>query len=108
MFLWFFETRLCPKLWPGAVVVMDNLPAHNVRGVRAAIEAVGAHVVYLSPYSPDFNPIEHLWSTLKQYLRSVEARTKESLHQAIADGLNTIFSLDIRQWFTIAAIAQTP
>ena len=87
---------------------MDNLTAHKVKGVRAAIKAVGAHIVYLSPYSPDFNPIEHLWSTLKQYLRSVEARTKESLHQAIADGLNTICSLDIRQWFTHCCYCSDP
>ena len=57
-FLWFIERVLCPVLWPDAVVVMDNLPAHKVDGVRQAIEAVGARLVYLSPYSPDFNPIE--------------------------------------------------
>ena len=108
VFLWFIETLLCPKLWPGAVVVMDNLPAHKVKGVRAAIEAVGAHVVYLSPYSPDFNPIEHLWSKLKQYLRSIEARTNESLHQAIADGLNTICSQDICQWFIHCCYGSDP
>lgn len=102
LFLWFVETVLCPCLWPGAVVVMDNLSAHKVAGVQAAIEAVGARVVYLSPYSPDFNPIENLWSKLKGYLRAVEARTTEALHQAISDGLEQITLEDVRSWFTHA------
>ena len=61
LFLWFIEEILVPQLWAGAVVVMDNLPAHKVQGVSEAIASVGARLVYLSPYSPDFNPIEHLW-----------------------------------------------
>ena len=56
----FIEDFLCPKLWPGAVVVMDNLPAHKVASIVPLIESVGASVISLSPYSPDFNPIE-LW-----------------------------------------------
>jgi transposase len=64
VFLGFIETLLCPVLWPGAVVVMDNLPAHKVDGVRQAIEAVGARLIYLSPYSPDFNPIAILRTVL--------------------------------------------
>ena len=78
---------------------MDNLPAHKVEGVREAITAVGADVIYLPPYSPDFNPIENLWSKLKGYLRSAEARTHDTLHQAIQDGLNLINLEDIRNWF---------
>lgn len=100
VFLWFIETRLCPVLWPGAVVVMDNLPAHKVDGVRQALEAVGARLLYLSPYSPDFNPIENLWSKLKGYLRAIEARTSEALHEAIAQGLQRITQQDVRHWFT--------
>jgi len=100
LFLWFIETRLCPALWPGAVVVMDNLPAHKVEGVRSAIEAVGARLVYLSPYSPDFNPIENLWSKLKQHIRTIEPRTLEALHEAITHGLSLISSKDVRHWFT--------
>ena len=53
---------LVPNLWPGACVVMDNLAAHKVTGIREVIEAVGATVIYLSPYSPDFSPIENCWS----------------------------------------------
>lgn len=59
---------------------MDNLPAHKVQGVSEAIASVGAKVVYLSPYSPDFNPIKNLWSKLKSYLRSIEARTQDTLY----------------------------
>lgn len=100
VFRWFIETRLCPVLWPGAVVVMDNLPAHKVEGIGDAIEAVGARLVYLSPYSPDFNPIENLWSKLKGYLRAVEARSLETLHEAITQGLDLITLKDVRSWFT--------
>jgi transposase len=98
-FVWFIEKILVPKLWSGAVVVMDNLPAHKVPGVSEAIASVGAKVVYLSPYSPDFNPIENLWSKLKSYLRSIEARTQDTLHDAIHDGLQLITLTDIRNWF---------
>lgn len=99
-FLWFIEEVLAPQLWSGAVVVMDNLPAHKVDGVMEAIQAVGASVVYLSPYSPDFNPIENLWSKLKAHLRSVAARTRETLNDAVRDGLNLITLEDVRHWFT--------
>ncbi|NEQ97191.1 MAG: hypothetical protein F6K30_10770 [Cyanothece sp. SIO2G6] len=57
LFGWYIEDILVPNLWPGAVVVMDHLSAHKVAGVAEAIESVGARLVYLSPYSPDFNPI---------------------------------------------------
>jgi transposase len=67
LFLWLIEILLCSHLWPGAVVVMDNLPAHKV---AEAITAAGARLVYLSPYSPEFSPIEHLWSKLKAFFRS--------------------------------------
>ncbi|NEQ47049.1 MAG: IS630 family transposase [Leptolyngbya sp. SIOISBB] len=100
LFLWFIETLLCPLLWTGAVVVMDNLPAHKVEGVKQAIEAVGVRLLYLAPYSPDLNPIENLWSKLKGHLRAVEARTAEALHQAIAQGLSLITLQDVRNWFT--------
>jgi len=75
VFLAYLEQVLCPRLQPGQVVVMDNLPAHKVEGVRSAIEAAGAELLYLPPYSPDFNPIEQAWSKIKQQLRSAKART---------------------------------
>ena len=78
---------------------MDNLPVHKVSGVAKAIEAVGAHLVYLSPYSPDFNPIENLWSKFKKHLRFVGACTTESLYEAVKDGLAHISLEDVRSWF---------
>ena len=90
---------LCPKLCKGAVVVMDNLSAHKAEAVRAAIEAVGARLEYLPPYSPDLNPIELAWSKLKSHLRKVAARTTDSLYAAIAEGLQTLSAHNARGWF---------
>jgi transposase len=70
IFLAYLDHVLCPVLRPGDVVVMDNLSSHKVEGVRSRIQAVGADVLYLPPYSPDLNPIEKAWSKLKQILRS--------------------------------------
>lgn len=67
--------------------------------IRFTSAQVGAKLVYLSPYSPDFNPIENLWSKLKSYLRSTEARTRETLHEAIREGLQLITLKDVRNWF---------
>lgn len=91
---------LVPNLWPGACVVMDNLSSHKVAGIRSAIEAVGARVVYLSPYSPDFNPIENCWSKFKQFLRSQAARTYKELDLAITEALAAVTLKDIIGWFT--------
>lgn len=96
----FVEQILVPCLWTGAVVVMDNLSAHKVKGIQEVIEAAGAKVIYLSPYSPDFNPIENCWSKLKEYLRSVAACSREALETALTDGLELISLKDIRSWFT--------
>ena len=89
-----------PQLWTGACVVMDNLPAHKAIRVREAIESVGARVVFLSPYSPDFNPIENCWSKLKEYLRSQESRTNLELDQAISKAIDLVTEKDIIGWFT--------
>jgi len=75
---------LVPELSPGDVVVMDNLPAHKVAGIREAIEMAGAVVLYLPPYSPDFNPIEHAFAKLKAFLRKAACRTITSLWDAVA------------------------
>ena len=72
IFLAYLDHVLCPQLWPGDVVVMDNLSSHKVKGVRERIEAAGAELLYLPPYSPDLNPIEKAWSKLKLLLRSGE------------------------------------
>jgi len=99
VFLAYLEHSLVPQLWPGAVVVMDNLGAHKVKGVREKIEAAGARLLYLSPYSPDFNPIEMAWSKLKTSLRRVAARTTETLDHAIGEGLRAISATDARGYF---------
>jgi len=79
IFLAYLDHVLCPALRPGQVVVMDNLSSHKVAGVRERIEAAGAEVLYLPPYSPDLNPIEKAWAKLKQLLRTAKARTTEAL-----------------------------
>ena len=82
-FLLYVKEVLVPKLWPGAVVVLDNLGAHRARAVRAQIKAAGARLEYLPPYSPDLNPIEQVFAKLKALLRRAAARTKEALWDAI-------------------------
>jgi transposase len=87
-FLAWVEQALAPTLRPGDVVVMDNLAAHKVAGVRAAIEAAGAELLYLPPYSPDLNPIELAFAKLKGWLRTAASRTVEALWQAIGQALD--------------------
>ncbi len=82
------EQILAPSLKPGDIVVMDNLSSHKVAGVREAIKAAGAYLLYLPPYSPDLNPIEQAFSKLKAHLRKVSARTVDELWQTIADLLD--------------------
>jgi len=99
VFLTYLEQVLCPRLQPGQIVVMDNLAAHKVPGVRELIEASGAQLWYLPPYSPDFNPIEQCWSKVKQKLRSLKARTVDALDQAITEAITTITSNNASAWF---------
>jgi transposase len=82
-FLAYVRQFLVPCLHPGDVVIMDNLSSHKVRGVREAIEAAGATLLYLPPYSPDFNPIEQAFAKLKALLRKAAARTVEVLWDTI-------------------------
>jgi transposase len=88
VFLAYLEQVLCPRLRTGHCVVMDNLAAHKVKGVRQLIEATGARLLYLPPYSPDFNPIEKCWAQLKQYLRAAKARSVSALEPAITSALS--------------------
>jgi transposase len=85
IFLAYVRQVLVPTLQPGDIVVMDNLSSHKVAGVRAAIEAAGAELRYLPPYSPDLNPIEQLFAKLKTLLRKIAARSVEVLWTAIGD-----------------------
>lgn len=89
----YVEQILVPTLKKDDIVVMDNLPSHKVVGIREAIEAAGAKLLYLPPYSPDLNPIEQVFSKLKALLRKAAARTLEALWKAISDALNA-FSPD--------------
>ncbi len=101
IFLAYLDHVLCPQLRPGDVVVMDNLSSHKVAGVRERIEAAGAELLYLPPYSPDLNPIEKAWSKLKQLLRSIKARTKEALDKAISELLPQISPDNAQAWFRL-------
>ncbi|WP_456761017.1 IS630 family transposase [Bradyrhizobium sp. USDA 4011] len=101
-FLAYVEQLLAPSLRPGDTVIMDNLPAHKVHGIREAIQAVGASLLYLPPYSPDFNPIEMAFSKLKALLRAAAARTMPDLWQAIASALKR-FSPEECQNYLVAA-----
>jgi transposase len=86
-FLAWVEQMLAPTLRPGDIVVMDNLAAHKVAGVRQAIEACGAELRYLPPYSPDLNPIENAFAKLKAHVRKSAARTLDALERAAANAL---------------------
>ena len=99
VFLAFLEQALCPRLQPGQVVILDNLSAHKVAGVRELVEARGARLVYLPPYSPDFNPIEQAWSKIKHQLRSAKARLAEALEQAAAEAISSITADNAVAWF---------
>ena len=90
---------LCPTLADGDVVIMDNLGAHKVKGVREAIEACGAKLIFLPPYSPDLNPIEKCWSKIKTYLRAAKARTRQALEKALKEVLLLVTAEDAEGWF---------
>lgn len=101
-FMTYVEKVLIPELRPGDTVIMDNLPAHKISGVREAIEAAGVRLLYLPPYSPDFNPIEMAFSKLKAYLRKAAARTIPALWDAIADALETFTPSECQNFFKAA------
>jgi len=101
-FLAYVEQVLAPELEQNDIVIMDNLPAHKVTGVRQAIEKVGASLLYLPPYSPDFNPIEMAFSKLKAILRKAAARSIDDLWQVIADALDKFSQQDCTNYFTAA------
>ena len=96
----YIEQVLAPALRGGEIVVMDNLQPHKHPRVRAAIEAAGAMLVYLPPYSPDLNPIEPMWSKVKQSLRSAAARTFAGLLEAIKAALASVSAADCIGFFT--------
>jgi transposase len=101
----YVEQFLAPTLAPGDVVIMDNLSSHKVAGVREAIEACGASLLYLPPYSPDLNPIEQSFSKLKALIRKAAARTREALWDAIGQFLPRFPPQECANYFAEAGYA---
>jgi len=98
---------LIPTLTPGDIVIMDNLPAHKVTGVRDAIEAAGARLAYLPPYSPDFNPIEQFFAKLKALLRKAAERSIEALWDRIGQLLDHFTPEECANYLRHAGYAPT-
>lgn len=99
IFLTYIQDHLAPSLKAGDIVVMDNLSAHKVEGVREAIEGVGASVLYLPPYSPDFNPIENAFSKLKALLKKFKERTVDGLWNRIGSLMGLFTPAECRNYF---------
>lgn len=95
----FIANKLVPNLWTGACVVMDNAKIHLGEEIKVLIESVGAKLIYLSPYSPEFSPIENFWSKIKTSLRKLKARTYKDLLDAIVDSMSKVTKDNIRNWF---------
>ncbi len=102
IFLAYVTQVLVPELKPGDVVILDNLPAHKGSRVREAIEAAGASLLYLPPYSPDFNPIENAFAKLKALLRKVAERTVEGLWDVIGRLIDTFIPTECANYFAAA------
>jgi transposase len=101
-FLAYVRQVLVPTLSPGDVVIMDNLGSHKGAAVREAIEAAGASLRFLPPYSPDFNPIENAFSKLKALLRKAAARTRDALWDAVGTALDAFTPNECRNYFAAA------
>lgn len=107
LFQSYVQEALLPVLHPRDVVVMDNLSSHKHPRVRELIESVGAKLLYLPPYSPDFTPIEMIWSKAKRLLRSAAARTVDALHDAFGAAMNAITPSDVLGCFQHCRYATT-
>jgi transposase len=99
-FLAYVEQVLAPVLKPGDIVILDNLPAHKPSAIREAIEAAGAVMLFLPPYSPDFNPIEMAFSKIKALLKKAAARTLHDLWDAIRNAIDAVTPKDARSFFS--------
>jgi transposase len=106
-FLTYLKESLVPTLRKGNVVILDNLPVHKVAGVNEAVGAVGARVLPLPPYSPDYNPIERMWSQVKARLKQAKARTKATLRRAIRQAMNSVRLADCANYLQNAPWATT-
>jgi len=99
LFLNYVKQHLAPALKPGDILILDNLSSHKVSGVRDALEAVGARIMYLPPYSPDLNPIEMAFSKLRRLMRSLAVRTVDALWQACGTLLQAFSPSEILNYF---------
>ena len=102
VFLAYVQQQLAPSLKPGDIVVMDNLAAHKGPAIIAAIHSVGAEVLFLPPYSPEYNPIEKAWGKLKTILRRLPTLSREVFDDAVAFAMTEISNADVRAWATFA------
>lgn len=107
-FLTFVRAVLAPNLRPGQIVFWDGLGAHRLAAVKAAVEAAGATVCQLPPYSPDFSPIELCWSKVKALVRSAAARTRAALIDAVANALAKVTASDLAAWFRHCGFCPPP
>jgi len=105
MFLAWVVQGLGPTLQKGDLVILDNLATHKVSGVAEAIGATGARLLYLPPYSPDFNPIENMWAKVKQILRSLTPRTEPELIRAAKIAFEAVSAADCKGFFSNAQYA---
>lgn len=98
----FMVQRVIPKLWKGACVILDNCSIHCREKLEPLVEAVGARLIFLPPYSPEFSPIENCWSKVKSILRSIETPDYAALERAIEEAFAQVSEQDIKGWFTKA------
>lgn len=107
VFLAYVQQQLVPQLRPGDIVVMDNLASHKSPAVIASIRAAQAQVLFLPPYSPDFNPIEKAWAKLKDILRRLPTLSRDAFDDAVAFAMNCISTADIRAWTLFSGYSLT-
>jgi transposase len=107
IFIEYLRQCLVPTLRPGDIVIIDNLPAHKRQEVREMIEAAGAELRYLPPYSPDLNPIEHAFAKLKAHLRRAKQRTIPTLYEQIGQALDCFDPTECRNYFRNSGYAPT-
>ena len=100
LFLLYVETVLVPTLSPGDIVVLDNLGSHKAKAARAAIRAVGAHLIFLPPYSPDLNPIEQVFAKLKHLMRTAQARDVQATWRKVGQLLDLFSPKECANYLT--------
>lgn len=99
IFMTFIKKFLLGKLRPGHIVFLDNIKFHKIGKVKELIESGGARLVFLPPYSPDFSPIENMWSKIKHFIKKLMPRTKEEFHSALCSALNELNDDDFEGWY---------